>query len=90
MMDTDPDRAYYGLPHVLKANEELVIDSLMITDELFRSSDIASRKVYVRLVESVKENGGTVYVFSSLHGTSYLTASIFYRMFLHFLPEPTS
>jgi len=67
MMDTDPDRAYYGLPHVLKANEELVIDSLMITDELFRSSDIASRKVYVRLVESVKENGGTVYVFSSLH-----------------------
>ena len=90
MMDTDPDRAYYGLPHVLKANEELVIDSLMIIDELFRSFNIAFRKFYVCLVESVKENSGTVYVFSSLHGMYYLTASIFNRMLLHFLPEPTS
>jgi len=35
---------------------------------LFRSaSDIKSRKTYVDLVESVRENGGDVKIFSSLH-----------------------
>ncbi len=67
MIDTDPDKAYYGYNHVQKANEELAIDSLMVTDELFRSSDIATRKKFVQLVESVRENGGQVYLFSSLH-----------------------
>jgi len=67
MIDSDPDKAYYGYNHVHKANEELAIDSLMVTDELFRSSDIATRKKYVQLVESVRENGGQVYLFSSLH-----------------------
>uniref|UniRef100_A0A7S2R622 eRF1 domain-containing protein n=1 Tax=Eucampia antarctica TaxID=49252 RepID=A0A7S2R622_9STRA len=67
MMDTNPDKAYYGYCHVAKANEELAIESLLVTDELFRSSDIVTRKKYVRLVESVRENGGIVYIFSSLH-----------------------
>lgn len=69
MIDTDPEKAYYGYNHVQKANEELAIDTLMVTDDLFRSSDIATRKKYVQLVESVRENGGTVYVFSALHVT---------------------
>jgi len=67
MIDTDPDRAYYGYNHVQKANEELAIDTLLVTDDLFRSSEIAMRKKYVQLVESVRENGGIVYVFSALH-----------------------
>jgi len=67
MMDTNPDKAYYGYCHVAKANEELAIESLLVTDELFRSSDVVTRKKYVALVESVRENGGNVYVFSSLH-----------------------
>jgi protein pelota len=67
MIDSDPDKAYYGYNHVRQANEELAIESLMVTDELFRSSDIATRKKYVQLVESVRENGGKVYLFSSLH-----------------------
>ena len=50
-----------------KANEELAIDSLLISDELFRSQDIATRKKYVELVESVRERGGTVYIFSTMH-----------------------
>ena len=32
-----------------------------------RSADIPTRQRYVRLVESVKENGGVVRIFSSLH-----------------------
>ena len=31
MMDTDPDRAYYGFAHVTKAHEQLAIDSLLVT-----------------------------------------------------------
>ena len=67
LLDTHPEKAYYGYFHVQKANEELAIDSLLISDELFRSSDIATRKKYVALVESVRERGGTVYIFSTMH-----------------------
>jgi len=45
----------------------LAIDTLLVTDELFRSQDIQVRRKYVDLVESVRENGGQVRVFSSLH-----------------------
>ncbi|CAN0498597.1 unnamed protein product, partial [Ectocarpus sp. 12 AP-2014] len=52
MLKKDPDRAYYGynvslwesilfsvkaLQHVSRANEELAVDSLLVTDGLFRS-----------------------------------------------------
>jgi len=67
IMDTHPDKAHYGLNHVLKANEELAIDSLLVVDELFRNADISTRKKYVQLVESVRENGGNVFIFSSMH-----------------------
>ncbi|KAL3794354.1 hypothetical protein ACHAW5_002943 [Stephanodiscus triporus] len=67
LLDIAPEKAYYGYLHVQKANEELAIDSLLISDELFRSSDVVARKKYVALVESVRERGGTVYVFSTMH-----------------------
>ena len=67
MMDTDPDRAYYGYGHISRAHEQLAIDSLMVTDELFRSSSVKTRRAYVDLVVSVRANGGQVYIFSSMH-----------------------
>ena len=67
MIDTDPDRAFYGYEHVRVANEQSAVDTLLVTDELFRNSDLVTRKKYVALVESVRENGGTVYTFSSMH-----------------------
>lgn len=67
MIDTHPDKAYYGFNHVQRANEELAIDTLLVTDDLFRSTDLNTRKKYVKLVESVRENGGTVFIFSALH-----------------------
>ena len=67
MIDVNPDKAYYGYFHVNQANEEMAIESLLVTDELFRSHDVATRKKYVKLVESVRERGGNVYVFSTLH-----------------------
>jgi stalled ribosome rescue protein Dom34 len=74
LLDTNPDKAYYGYTHVQKANEELAIDSLLISDGLFRSSDVLTRKKYVSLVESVREKGGTVYVFSTMHVSGQVSA----------------
>jgi protein pelota len=67
LMQDDPDRAWYGFHSVLAANEQLAIDSLLVTDELFRNSNVRTRKQYVQLVESVRERGGQVYIFSSMH-----------------------
>ncbi|KAK2165953.1 hypothetical protein LSH36_44g13016 [Paralvinella palmiformis] len=67
MLQTDPNRAFYGVKHVERANEEQAIETLLISDELFRAQDIAIRKRYVNLVDSVRENGGEVKIFSSLH-----------------------
>jgi protein pelota len=67
MIDVDPEKAYYGYGHVYQADQELAVDTLLVTDDLFRSSDVLMRKKYVALVESVKQHGGTVFIFSSLH-----------------------
>lgn len=67
MLQNEPDRAFYGLKHVEKANEAMAVDILLISDELFRHQDVATRSRYVRLVDGVRENMGTVRIFSSLH-----------------------
>ncbi|XP_060884923.1 protein pelota homolog [Labrus mixtus] len=67
MLQHEPDRAFYGLAHVERATEALAIDTLLISDNLFRHQDVATRSRYVRLVDNVRDNGGTVRIFSSLH-----------------------
>uniref|UniRef100_A0A4W5M683 Protein pelota homolog n=1 Tax=Hucho hucho TaxID=62062 RepID=A0A4W5M683_9TELE len=67
MLQHEPDRAFYGLAHMEKASEALAIDILLISDKLFRHQDVTTRSRYVRLVDSVRDNGGTVRIFSSLH-----------------------
>ncbi|XP_031553957.1 protein pelota homolog [Actinia tenebrosa] len=66
-LQNEPDRAYYGVRHVERANEAMAVETLLVTDKLFRSADLPTRRRYVALVESVKENGGEVKIFSSLH-----------------------
>ncbi|KZV55253.1 protein PELOTA 1 [Dorcoceras hygrometricum] len=63
----DPARACYGPKHVEVAHERLAVQTLLITDELFRNSDIPTRQRYVNLVDSVKNSGGTAHIFSSMH-----------------------
>nr|GEZ81187.1 protein PELOTA 1 [Tanacetum cinerariifolium] len=53
--------------HVEVANERVAVETLLITDELFRSADIATRQRYVNLVNAVKKSGGTAHVFYSGH-----------------------
>lgn len=64
---TEPAKAFYGKKHIEKANEAQAIETLLISDSLFRCNDVALRKEYVRIVDSVKEYGGDVKLFSSLH-----------------------
>lgn len=67
ILQTDPERAFYGKKHVIKANEAQAVETLLISDKLFRCQDIVLRKEYVELVESVRDSGGDVKIFSSLH-----------------------
>lgn len=67
MLTNDSSRAFYGPGHVAAAHERLAVQTLLITDELFRSADVTTRRKYVDLVESVKAGGGDVFVFSSMH-----------------------
>lgn len=66
-ISTDPDRACYGFKEVQRANEQLAIDDLLITDQMYRCDNFDERNKYVALMESIKANGGKVFHFSSMH-----------------------
>lgn len=36
ILQTDPARAFYGKKHVIKANEAQAVETLLISDKLFR------------------------------------------------------
>lgn len=67
MLQNDPNRAFYGVRHVELAFQSGAIETLLISDELFRAKDVATRQRYVRLVDGVREGAGVVRIFSSLH-----------------------
>ncbi|XP_022672927.1 protein pelota-like isoform X1 [Varroa jacobsoni] len=67
VLHQEPDRALYGPKHVEKAADAQAIDTLLISDKLFRCQDVAERRRYVSLVEYVRDAGGDVKIFSSLH-----------------------
>ncbi|XP_061712476.1 protein pelota [Cydia pomonella] len=67
MLQLEPAKAFYGKKHIERANEAQAIEVLMISDKLFRCQDIQKRKEYVALVDSVRDNGGDVRIFSSMH-----------------------
>ncbi|KAL5718711.1 hypothetical protein ACHQM5_011588 [Ranunculus cassubicifolius] len=67
MLSNDQDRAWYGPKHIEVAHERMAIQVLLITDELFRNTDIATRKKYVELVKSVEDTWGNALIYSSMH-----------------------
>lgn len=67
MMSSDSDRAFYGPGHIKAAHELGAIQTLLISDKLFRVADINRRAAYGRLVEEVRQGGGEALVFSSMH-----------------------
>jgi len=69
MLNTDEDKALYGIKHVETAIQNGAIETLLISDSLFRSDDIQLRRKYSKMVETVKRMGAKVYIFSSMHVT---------------------
>ncbi|GBE79668.1 eRF1 domain 1-domain-containing protein [Sparassis latifolia] len=67
MLGADELRAWYGPDHVSLAVDRGAVGTLLISDELFRANDPVLRKKYVSLVESVRQKGGEVLIFSSMH-----------------------
>ena len=53
--------------HVKYAVDHAAVDTLLLSDDLFRSKSTASRAQYVALVNAVKAAGGTVVIMSTLH-----------------------
>lgn len=66
-MADDADRVTYGLRHVTVANEQQAIEKLLVVDSLFRAQHVQRRAQYVGLVESCKEAGAKVRIFSDQH-----------------------
>lgn len=54
MLRVDPERAYYGYDHVRKCHEAGAIETLLVTDGLFRAADLPTRRRYVDLTDDVK------------------------------------
>ncbi|CAG9797710.1 unnamed protein product [Chironomus riparius] len=67
MLQCEPARAFYGKKHVQKAVDALAVETLLISDNLFRNQDPIQRKEYVKMHDDVLEAGGDVKVFSSMH-----------------------
>lgn len=67
MLKNEPARAFYGPKHVMAACEAEAIETLLISDKLFRANNVAERKKFVDLVDKVRELGGDVKIFSSMH-----------------------
>lgn len=68
-LSNDPSRAFYGYPHVNAAVEMGAVSELLVSDTLFRSESLEERRKYIKLVEDVRNSGGTVHIFSSVHST---------------------
>jgi protein pelota len=75
-LNDDPDRAHYGFHHVWQAQQASAVQSLLVTDQLFRNSNVKLRKQYVQLVEDVKQAGGQVFIFSSMHVSGQQLAQV--------------
>lgn len=69
MLGNDSARAFYGPGHVRAAHELGAIQTLLVSDSLFRTSDPMVRRRYAALVQEVEDGGGKAFVFSGAHSS---------------------
>jgi len=67
MMKHEQSRAFYGPKHVFAAVSADAVEILLISDKLFRANKVSERRKYVDLVDKVRDMGGEVRIFSSMH-----------------------
>ncbi len=65
----DPARAFYGPGHVRAAHALGAVQTLLISDSLFRAADPAARRRWAALVEEVEKGGGEALIFSAAHAS---------------------
>lgn len=67
-LSSRPDQAIYSYQHVKYALQQSAVKTLLISDSLFRSTDLKTRRVYVDLVEDCREKSNVeVTIFSAMH-----------------------
>ena len=67
MLGRNIDRAIYGYAHVRAACDHGALNTLLLSDSLFRAQSIAVRRQYVALVEDAQQAGAAVSLFSAMH-----------------------
>ncbi|GMH63941.1 hypothetical protein TrLO_g8088 [Triparma laevis f. longispina] len=75
LIDTDEERAFYGLKEVQRAADHGAVSELLVSDDVFRTEE-STRRIYVELVEAVKESAGSIRVFSSMHESGRRLAQV--------------
>ena len=65
MMIQDDRRAVYGKAHVAAAVEMGAVQTLLITDGMFRTENVEDRNTFVAIMDSVKSIGSTVVIMST-------------------------
>jgi protein pelota len=63
----DPDKVCYGKRSVDFAMQNNAIETLLVSDKLFRAKNLSTRKLYVQMVESAERQGITTMIFSSMN-----------------------
>jgi len=67
LLEKDEEKVTYGNRFVSYAVENAAVDTLLVTDEMFRSTDLGVRAANIALVEGTQHAGGTVHIFSTQH-----------------------
>ena len=63
----DPDKVCYGKRSVDYAMENHAVETLLVSDKLFRAKNVATRRLYVQLVDRAEREGVTTMIFSSMN-----------------------
>lgn len=60
----DASMVAFGSRHVRHAAERGAVKSLLLADPLFRSCSVDERLMYAEIIDTVKQNGGVVFLFA--------------------------
>jgi len=63
----DPDKVCYGKRSVDYAMENHAVETLLVSDKLFRAKNVATRRLYVQLVDRAEKEGVSTMIFSSMN-----------------------
>ena len=69
ILRTTDDKVCYGQKTVQYVLEQRAVETLLISDHLFRSRNIEMRKLYVKMAESAESSGIKVIIFGSMNPT---------------------